>query len=260
MDKYTNVIATLGQECRDWPTNATDSEIKAIIKTVSRPGDVTIYTDGSVQRGRKSGWAFSARADGRTICEQAGAFEITTSSMCMEVKAISEALQWLQSQPFTHAVVATDSMSTLSKIQRGQIYADWVGPIFSSHLRKLTWLFCPGHAGVKGNERADWLAGSAQPGDASLLLDPPTVLGIVREELHRHTSGQPESFTLKRLQESGVPRGAGRQSTAYGTARRVSNQQLMGTISKPTLRWMMRRGTEQIWVCPDCYDVNSSPR
>ena len=161
-------------------------------------------------------------------------------------------MQWLQNQPFTHAVLAADSMSTLSKIQRGQIYTDWVGPIFCSRLKKLTWLFCPGHADVRGNERADWLAGSAQPGDARLLLDTRTVLGLVRKELQRHTSDQSDSHTLGRLHERGVPRGAGRQSTSFGTARRVSNQQLTGTVSEATLRWMVRRGTKQIWVCPDC--------
>ena len=150
-------------------------------------------------------------------------------------------------------------MSTLSKIQRGLIHADWVGPIFQSNPRKLTWLFCPGHAGVRGNERADWLAGSAQPGDARLLLDTKTVLSLVREELQRHTNNPTDSHTLKRVHERGVPRGAGRHSTSFGTARRVNNQQLMGTISEATLRWMVRRGTEQIWVRPDCCDVSSSP-
>ena len=29
------------------------------------------------------------------------------------------------------------------------------------HLRKLLWVYCPGHVGVKGNDRADRLAGKA---------------------------------------------------------------------------------------------------
>ena len=29
------------------------------------------------------------------------------------------------------------------------------------HLRKLQWVYCPGHAGVKGNDRADRPAGKA---------------------------------------------------------------------------------------------------
>ena len=29
------------------------------------------------------------------------------------------------------------------------------------HLQKLLWVYCPGHAGVKGNDRADTLAGKA---------------------------------------------------------------------------------------------------
>ncbi|WP_419622411.1 RNase H family protein [Thiolapillus sp.] len=29
------------------------------------------------------------------------------------------------------------------------------------HLESLMWMYCPAHAGVKGNEQADWLARNA---------------------------------------------------------------------------------------------------
>ena len=38
---------------------------------------------------------------------------------------------------------------------------DWNVSIVDIHLRKLLWVYCPGHAGVKGNDRADRLAGKA---------------------------------------------------------------------------------------------------
>ena len=72
------------------PTNA---EVETIIEENLRESDVVNFTDGSVRRGQKSGWAFSARVDGRIVKEKSGAFQCTTSSMVMEVKAISEALE-----------------------------------------------------------------------------------------------------------------------------------------------------------------------
>ena len=52
---------------------------------------------------------------------------MTTSNMAIEVRAISQALIWLTPPPnyaHTHAVIATDSMSTLRKIKGKSLYAD----------------------------------------------------------------------------------------------------------------------------------------
>ena len=159
-------------------------------------------------------------------------------------------------QPFSHAIIATDSMSTLEKIRTGQVYADWVTPLQSSRLEKLTWLFCPGHSGVRGNERADWLAGLAKPDGATLTLDPPAVLRAVLA----HTQGEdiPESHTMNILSEKKVQRGQGRKEDLCGAARRIHNQLLFETISIPTLRWTVQRRAEQIWVCPDCEEADST--
>ena len=54
-EKYTTVTATLGRECRDWAEGETDRAVEAIIAEQSREGDAVIFTDGSVQRGIKSG-------------------------------------------------------------------------------------------------------------------------------------------------------------------------------------------------------------
>ena len=84
-EQYTTVIATLGQECREWAEGETDRAVQAIIAEQSREGDAVIFTDGSVQRGIKSGWAYTVRVNGETVAEGSGAVEITTSSMLMEV-------------------------------------------------------------------------------------------------------------------------------------------------------------------------------
>ena len=49
------------------------------------------------------------------------------------------------------------------------LYSDWIDLIKGSELQTITWLFCPGHSGVQGNERADKLAGTAVIGDQMTL-------------------------------------------------------------------------------------------
>ena len=136
-----------------------------------------IFTDGSVKRGVQSGWEFVARLDGTVIMEDCGATDLTASSMTMEIKAISEALRWVGTYQVRHVIIATDSMSTLEKLKSGYLYSDWEDTIKASSIERVTWLFCPGHAGVLGNVRADELAGSAAMGAGErICLDAPTVL------------------------------------------------------------------------------------
>ena len=160
-EHYTKVVATLGRQCREWKDGETDKAIEEIIADNSREDDAVVFTDGSVQRGVKSGWAFTVRVNGTTVAEKSGAVSITTSSMLMEINAITEALRYLKEEKYTRAVIVTDSMSTLQKVQKENLYADWVSTISDSCLERLTSVFSPGHAGVKGNERADCLAGDA---------------------------------------------------------------------------------------------------
>ena len=82
--------------------------------------------------------------------------------------------------------------------------------IESSDIRRLQWIFCPGHAGVRGNERADELAGTAVIG-GELKLDGPTVLRIVRDHLANRRVE--ESYTKDLLIEKGVKSGEGRKSS-----------------------------------------------
>ena len=115
-----------------------------------------VYADGSALRCKKFGWACSAPKHYVTQKEGSGATTITTSSMTVEIKVITEALKWF--------------CSTLEKIRGGNVYADWVTIIENSELIHLQWIFCPGHAGVVGNERTDKLAGSAN-NEGGLTLD-----------------------------------------------------------------------------------------
>ena len=54
-DSFSKVVATLGRECREWPDGAAPSEIETLIEENCRDDEMIVYTDGSVQRGNKSG-------------------------------------------------------------------------------------------------------------------------------------------------------------------------------------------------------------
>ena len=94
-DRFTQVIAILGRECCEWPEAETNAAIQCLIKDNCRPDEVIIYMDGSVLRGERFGWGFSASSHYITLKEGSRATNLTTSSMCVEIKAITEALKWL---------------------------------------------------------------------------------------------------------------------------------------------------------------------
>ena len=106
-ESFTEVIATLGRECREWAPGATHAEVETIIEENSRPGDVIIFTDGLVVREQKSGWAYSARVDGQIVSENSMACS-TLSSMMTEINAVTLALTWVSSQDFSRVMFVTD--------------------------------------------------------------------------------------------------------------------------------------------------------
>ena len=58
------LLTTLGREYREWAPGAANAEIEAAISEISDANDAVIFTDGSVKRGVKCGWAYSVRVDG----------------------------------------------------------------------------------------------------------------------------------------------------------------------------------------------------
>ena len=46
------------------------------------------------------------------------------------------------------------SMSLLQKVKSEMESPEWYASVFDTHLRKLLWMYCLGHAGVKGNDRS----------------------------------------------------------------------------------------------------------
>ena len=62
--------------------------IETLIEENSRAGDVIVFTDGSVVIGKKSGGAYTARVDGKTVSEDSAACNSTMSSW-------QKSTQWL---------------------------------------------------------------------------------------------------------------------------------------------------------------------
>ena len=123
---------------------------------------------------------------------------------------------------------------------------DWNVSMVDIHLRKLLWVYCPGHAGVKGTDRADRPAGKATL-PSGLLLGRSEVLRNLRHCLRAQSQGQ---HTIDRLQERGVERGSARRSSLKGREGAIVNQTNIETVSKATLGKLLRDGVERIWAFP----------
>ncbi|NQZ78185.1 MAG: endonuclease/exonuclease/phosphatase family protein, partial [Ekhidna sp.] len=236
----TLVSPDLGRHCREWPDGRTNAEIHLILEANSKEDDIIIYTDGSVTN-TQSGWGFTAKKKGKTIHEENAAYEFTTSSLTMEVEAVTHALQWLSSIDVSqnqNAVILTDSMNLLQKVECGMGSPDWHEAMRSLQLKKLTWMYCPGHAGVKGNERADRLAGRGTV-IGGLKLGRSDVIRSLRKHLQEQERGH---HTIDHLVDKNIKRGSGRKSILKGKARSIINQTSIGVVSKPTLQRLLKNG------------------
>ena len=111
-------------------------------------------------------------------------------------------------------------------------------------LRLVCWRICPGHAGVKGNDRADRLAGQATLA-SGLLLGRFEVLRSLRHYLRAQSQGH---LTVDRLEERGVERGSAGRSPMKGRERVIVNQTNTETVSKETLGKLLREGVERIII------------
>ena len=73
----------------------TNLEIDLLIEENNLSNHLIVYTDGSVQRGVRSGWGYTATLLGEVVKEDSGFVPLTTSSMCMEMQAITEMFKWV---------------------------------------------------------------------------------------------------------------------------------------------------------------------
>ena len=258
----TKVMITMGRERRECAACTTEAMIRELVDASVEENDPVIYTDGSVQRGVRSGWGFVVYIGNREVHTEAGASGMTTSSMRMEVEAITRALQWIcRTRPeIMRVVILTDSQSVLTKIDTGLLRTEWLTAIEGTNLSKITWIYCPGHCGVKGNERADHLAGASAIDD-TFKRDKAEITKQLSDLLRdEEDASQEESVHIERMRELGVQRGDGKKLQMYGRESRIWSQRASGTISMATLKVILERGAEHIWTCPECDDAASGDK
>ena len=147
----------------------------------------------------------------------------------MEVEAVTHALRWIASRgdsQTTHAIILTDSMSLLQKVESGMGSPDGNVSMVDIRLRKLLWVYCPGHAGVKGNDRTERLGGKATL-TSGVLLGSSEVLRSLKHYLRAQSQ---RHHTTDRLEERGVEGGSARRSSLKGRERAVVSQTNIGTF------------------------------
>ena len=116
-------------------------------------------TQTAVTRNRP-GWGFTAKQSGRIVLEDSEIHRATTSSLAVEVEEVTHAIQWLPSQrdaQITHAIILTNSMNQLHKVESGMGCHDWHIAMQCLWLQRLLWIHCSGHTKVCGRKRADRL-------------------------------------------------------------------------------------------------------
>ena len=102
------------------------------------------------------------------------------------------------------------------------------------------------HAGVKGNDRADRLAGKATL-TSGLLLGRSEVLRSLRHYPRAQSQGH---HSIDRLEERSEERGSARRSSFKGRERAIVSQTNIGTVSKATLGKFLRDVMERTWAFP----------
>ena len=138
----------------------------------------------------------------------------------------------------THRLhILTGSMNLLQKVKTGMGCPDWHTAMHSLRLQRLLWIYCPGHAGVSGNERADRLASTADI-TSGLQLGRAEVQRSLRNFLNMDRL---EHHSIDRLKERGVEKGSGQHAILQGREQSVFNQPDIGTVSRATLGSAERR-------------------
>ena len=131
-------------------------------------------------------------------------------------------------------------VSFVWEVQAGM--SRWSTSTFEISCSTLLWVYCPGHAGVKGNDRADRLVGKATL-TSGLLHQRSKVLRSLRHYLRAQSHGHHTSHSPE---ERGVKRGSARRSSLKGRERAIVSQTNIGTVSKATLLKLLKDGVERI--------------
>jgi ribonuclease HI len=144
-----------------------------------------------------------ASFNGKNVVKRSGANDTTTSSMRMEIEAVTAAIVCLVERPTSHAGIVTDSQSMLRKTEKSMLRKEWFHLLDNAHIGSLTWIFCLGHAGARGNEIADRRAGSATV-QGVLQMGKPEITNAVLDRLCKEDESEwEENVHVRRMIEMG---------------------------------------------------------
>jgi hypothetical protein len=131
-----------------------------------------------------------------------------------------------------------DRLSYLvNKLQSGRVKKVWL-PLLESISAHIKIIYIQGHAGIRFNERADNLAGAAEPfGD--LQLTDGDIVRVLTEAILEKEEGEENTFSIARLREKEIARGEGANVTLRGGSRRLSTQLLTGAMSMAGLKSLL---------------------
>ena len=206
----------------------------------------------------RSSWAFTAQRAGRTIHEESGAYKKTTSSLTMEVVAVTKAMAWMETQNAENVCILTDSMNMLRKVENGWIRNEWNNSVKNSQIKRITFIYVPGHAGCRGNERADKLAEKASVTQCDGNgMDRADIVNAVKDIFRTEESKEEgNSYSCTRMKMMEVKKGSARLERLCGKQRRLMNQHRTGTISRYSLAEILEWRSEQTWDFPECDEDN----
>jgi len=178
--------------------SVTHTNAEECIKKIDdiNPQDITIYTDGSLIKGKTnntSGAGFTVVQNNNIRFEQSMAALGSYSSINQcELYAINMAAKWIESSNITNTniYIFTDSKSTLFKLEKGYTLSkltletvNLLNRVTNDNFIEL--LKVPAHIGIEGNERADKLA---KEGSEALPIGPEPftgfTIGNIMSDLH----------------------------------------------------------------------------
>ena len=115
-------------------------------------------------------------------------------------------------------------------------------PIVSIHLPKLLWVYCLGHAGLKGNDRVDGMAGKATLTSGLLLGRSETLRSTTCG--HKATGITPSiAWRREALKEEALDDLPSKDERGPSSIGRT-----LEPFSKATLGKLLRDGEERIWA------------
>ena len=139
-------------------------------------------------------------------------------------------------------ILCSDSQSMLRKLQAGTSPPEW-----HDLNRQVIWLYCPGHAGISLNERADQLAGHA-PTVNYITLDAKDIVSSMRYQQRVRGEVAGLNSEVQRMKERRLARGWAAGSQARGWGAQLMCQLATGTVTTSGLRRvLLMGGAEAAW-------------